>query len=235
MIPQTIAIEGLPGVGKSTLAFSLADELKYNLNPEPEDEATKDLLVSFYKEPVRHAFSLQVRMLALRSLQERAGAANLAAASISGMIYDRTVLGDSVFARTNYLCGNISKSEYDTYLLLAKHAYFAIHTPCVVIYLHAPRHIIEMRQKSRNRHGENITQAYMDKLEMQYTLLIQKLSNTTCIIPLDWTNPMPTHDVVAAIQRAWLTKNMSQAWGLGLAHMLYTETGGKLHEQKSTD
>ena len=64
MSSQLIIIEGLIGVGKSTLAVKLAKQLNYHLIKEPVID--NPYLEKFYADPKRYALEMQFWLMSKR-------------------------------------------------------------------------------------------------------------------------------------------------------------------------
>ena len=112
-----VALEGLIGIGKSTLCNKLLQ-----LYPDEVDvyreETNEKFLQLFYSDPKRYGFALQWGMLKSRIYQLRLAQHD----TLHGrwphrelMFWDRSMIGDYTFALWNHLLGGISKSEMEAY------------------------------------------------------------------------------------------------------------------------
>ena len=109
-----IAIEGLIGVGKSTLCYLLKDYLqKQNMESLVIEEplTSNPYLDDFYTDPHRWAFTMQIDLLCQRVKRIRK---SLKENTIT--FYDRHLWGDKAFAFTARQKGYMTEDEYDTYL-----------------------------------------------------------------------------------------------------------------------
>jgi deoxyadenosine/deoxycytidine kinase len=120
-IPNTIAIEGLIGVGKSTLCKNI--KRTHNEEVDIFEEPTEESFLSlFYKDKQKYGFALQLVMLKTRQYQlklcERDAEFGRRAVNGSGVdmvFWDRSMFGDHIFAMWNHLQGNISLDEMNVY------------------------------------------------------------------------------------------------------------------------
>lgn len=107
-----LAVSGMVGVGKTTLATALAERLGYALISERG--STNPYLDDYYADFRRWSFNVQVFFLAerfrgqLRVLRER-----------TPHVQDRTIYEDAeIFARLHFELGNMDARDYATYRLL---------------------------------------------------------------------------------------------------------------------
>ncbi|MDQ3109012.1 MAG: deoxynucleoside kinase [Bacteroidota bacterium] len=139
-----ISIEGNIGAGKSTLARLMAERTGARYLPEHfEDNA---FLHSFYKDPQRYAFTLELAFLEERFRQVRDAAAK-GGALVSDYFWDKSL----VFGRVN-LAGEELRLFERLYNVLANQ----LPVPDLVIYLHRPP---ERLLAQINRRGRNFEQA----------------------------------------------------------------------------
>nr|QYA18491.1 deoxyguanosine kinase mitochondrial precursor [Clandestinovirus] len=111
---KVLAIEGLFGVGKSTLTSHMVHHSEGSAMVIPEDFNAKFLQL-FYDNPEKQAFAFQWGMLKMRLYQKKAAAFHKIQVPPKLVLWDRSVLGDYVFALSNFLTGSISKAELDVY------------------------------------------------------------------------------------------------------------------------
>ena len=156
-----IAIEGVIGVGKTTLARLLQPAFEAELLLEVFEE--NPFLSDFYADRKRYAFQTQMFFLLSRYHQQRrAGPGNLAGGS--RLIADYTFEKDSLFARIN-----LQGDELDMYYRVHEALAEKIPTPDLIVYLRADTDILMQRIASRDRPYErNMERAYIHELNQCY-------------------------------------------------------------------
>jgi deoxyadenosine/deoxycytidine kinase len=98
MMPRHLAIEGLIGAGKTTLARRIAEMTGSRLVLEEFDE--NPFLPRFYEQPDRFAFAVELSFLAQRYHQLK-GLAEPDLFSPQTMVADHTIGKSLVFGRCN--------------------------------------------------------------------------------------------------------------------------------------
>lgn len=155
-----IAIEGVIGVGKTTLARLLQPSFQADLLLEVFEE--NPFLRSFYNDRERYAFQTQIFFLLSRYHQHRRAATALD--SRGSLISDYTFEKDALFARIN-LHGDELEMYYRVHQALAE----KILRPDLVIYLRADTQILVQRIASRDRAYERQMETnYIDQLNQAY-------------------------------------------------------------------
>jgi len=102
-----IIVEGNISAGKSTLCKNLAQLLNYKLFLEPAVEGNPYLQL-FYQDPKKYALKMQLWLLR-RRFETYAEAIRLISSNqCEGVLLDRSVFSDYVFAVKNFEDGNIS-------------------------------------------------------------------------------------------------------------------------------
>lgn len=152
-----IAIEGVIGVGKTTLARLLQPGFQADILLEEFEE--NPFLSKFYADRARYAFQTQTFFLLSRYHQQRrihAGASNL--------IADYTFDKDALFAAIN-----LSGDELEIYHRLHDALAEKIHPPDLVVYLRAAPGTLMQRITLRDRAYErNMSRAYIESLHQAY-------------------------------------------------------------------
>jgi len=118
-----IALEGNISVGKSTLCAKMPKEYKGKSVVIRYETIPKGLLALFYsglsQKPNPYAFTLQINQLSRRSCDMLLTAAELK--DKEGIaFFDRSLVGDLVFALQHYWNGNLKEEEFAVYLEEAK-------------------------------------------------------------------------------------------------------------------
>ncbi|HWP20510.1 MAG TPA: deoxynucleoside kinase [Burkholderiaceae bacterium] len=155
-----IAIEGVIGVGKTTLARRLAAHLSADLFLEkPQDNP---FLERFYADPARYAFQAQMYFLFQRVEQYRELAQ-------PGMFGDR-VVSDFVFAKDAIFARlTLNDEEYGLYVQMHRHFARQIPEPDLVLWLQAGVPTLQERIARRGIAMEQgIEAGYLDRLHEAY-------------------------------------------------------------------
>lgn len=154
-------IEGVIGVGKTTLARMLQNSFDANLALEIFEE--NPFLSDFYSDRQRYAFQTQIFFLLSRYHQQRESIPSFKAVQ-KHIIADYTFDKDALFARIN-----LSGDELVTYNNL--HAALAekIIRPDLIVYLRASTDTLMQRIALRDRSYErNMERAYIEELNQAY-------------------------------------------------------------------
>ncbi len=154
--PQIIAVEGPIGVGKTTLARALAEQLNARLILEKFDE--NPFLPLFYRNPERYALQTELSFLINRfSQQEKFKQVDLFAPyTVSDYLFDKSALFASLTLSDHEL-----QLFKEVYSILRRH----LPQPDLVIYLHAPVEVLLNRISLRGRSYErNIKREYLEQL-----------------------------------------------------------------------
>ena len=157
---QFIAIEGLIGVGKTSLCHILESERNARLVLEPCDD--NPFLASFYADPDRFAFPAQMFYLASRFSQQM----NLRQLDLFSdlIVSDYLWEKDRLFAEET-LVGD-EMSLYDRFSSLLQGS---IEEPDFVLFLDSPTEVVRGRIARRSREGEDvIAEEYLDSLRDRY-------------------------------------------------------------------
>lgn len=161
MIPDFfVAIEGPIGVGKTTLARILSDELGSQLVLEVFEE--NPFLSDFYADRARYAFQTQIFFLLSRYRQQHDLVER--ALRVDSLVSDYLFAKDRLFAHLN-LAGDE--------LMVYEHLYAAlgeqVPTPSLVVYLRAGTDVLMNRIAFRDRSYERtMSRQYIDDLRIAY-------------------------------------------------------------------
>jgi deoxyguanosine kinase len=156
-----ISIEGVIGVGKTTLARLLQAPFEANLMLEVFEE--NPFLSDFYADRARYAFQTQIFFLLSRYHQQRRAAAELVSTG-KNLISDYTFEKDALFARIN-LQGDELEMYYRVHEALAE----KIPPPDLVVYLRADTDVLMQRIALRDRPYERqMERDYIDALNRAY-------------------------------------------------------------------
>jgi deoxyguanosine kinase len=176
-----IAIEGVIGVGKTTLARLLQPSLGSELLLEVFEE--NPFLSSFYADRARYAFQTQMFFLLSRYRQQRS-TIPVAMAEGSSLISDYTFDKDALFAGIN-LQGDELEMYYRIHEALAE----KIPAPDLVVYLRASTDTLMQRIAYRDRPYERVMErSYIDELNQAYDKYFNDSPTHYPVLPLDTSN-----------------------------------------------
>jgi deoxyadenosine/deoxycytidine kinase len=170
-------IEGVIGVGKSTLGFSMEDLLNsIGLNAKFYPEYyNKELLSQYIGDMKKYAYSFQLVML-FKRLEIYSEAKRFADQGGIAII-DRSIIGDMTFARMQRDNGNITNDEWLVYLSLMKqHLQLS---PTANIYLQCTPETSLARIKHRGIKSEieGYSKEYLKQLQDAYEVSISECTN----------------------------------------------------------
>lgn len=167
MGPFFLAIEGVIGVGKTTLAQLLQPRFGAELSLEAFEE--NPFLSDFYADRARYAFQTQMFFLLSRYRQQR---------GIGRTLAHGPLISDYIFAKDSLFAGmNLVGDELDIYHQLYHVLADRIPTPHLVVYLRASTDLLMLRIAMRDRAYErDMDRAYIDDLRLAYE---QHFSNYT--------------------------------------------------------
>jgi len=159
--PRYIAVEGPIGAGKSSLAEILAEELSARIIRENPEE--NPFLGPFYKDPRRHAMSVQLFFLLQRyGQQSELSQGDLFARG--GVVSDYLFAKDRLFASIN-----LSPDEMALYDRIYQMLKPRTVTPDLVVYLQARTGVLLDRIRKRARPEEKPLRAeYVEEVARAY-------------------------------------------------------------------
>lgn len=157
--PIYIAIEGVIGVGKTTLATRLQDEYTATLVLEVFEE--NPFLPLFYADPERYGFQTQTVFLLSRYHQQRVVREQVGQVPL---ISDYLFAKDRLFARLN-----LHGDEWETYEQLHRTLAEQLILPDLTIYLRASVETLMARIARRGRSYErDMSRDYIARLAAEY-------------------------------------------------------------------
>jgi len=169
-----IAIEGVIGAGKSSLANRISEKLSSNLILEQFEE--NPFLEKFYNDRKRYAFQTQMFFLINRYKQQQQ--LNQQELFSKYIVSDYIFEKDKIFAYLN-LSGEELKLYENIFPLLERE----IPKPDLVIFLQAGIDRLMANIKSRGRQYEkNLTRAYLIELSKAYNNFFFKYNTTPLLI-----------------------------------------------------
>ena len=155
------AIEGVIGVGKTTLSRMLQPEFDAELVLEVFEE--NPFLSNFYSDRARYAFQTQIFFLLSRYHQQRKNI-NERLETCKAVISDYTFEKDALFARIN-----LKGDELDMYYSVQEALAEKVTPPNLVVYLRASTDTLMRRIAQRDRPYErSMEREYIDLLNHSY-------------------------------------------------------------------
>ena len=189
-MPVIVSIEGNIGSGKSTFINYLSkvfDEREVVIVPEPVgewesicDKDGKSMLVNFYEDQTRNAFSFQMMVYISRLVCLKRAIENNPQAKL--IVTERCLETDrNVFAKMLYREGKIRELDYQIYCRWFDEFHKNI-VPSYYMYIRANAHICTERIIIRSRDGESgIPYEYLEKCGATHDEWLDKLNNVyTC-------------------------------------------------------
>src|SRR5512146_1351061 len=156
-----IAIEGVIGVGKTTLVRLLQPEFQADILLEVFEE--NPFLSKFYEDRARYAFQTQMFFLLSRYYQQRRGVPELLASG-KALLSDYTFEKDALFARIN-----LSGDELEMYDRLHEALAEKIPMPDLIVYLKADTDTLMQRIAFRDRPYERqMERGYINDVNQAY-------------------------------------------------------------------
>lgn len=156
-----IAVEGVIGVGKTTLARLLQPSFQSALLLEVFEE--NPFLSDFYSDRQRYAFQTQIFFLLSRYYQQRRSVPGYLS-QYGHLISDYTFDKDSIFARIN-----LNGDELDMYYRVHEALAEKIPNPDLIVYLRADTEVLMQRIALRDRSYERYMEhSYIDQLNSAY-------------------------------------------------------------------
>lgn len=184
---QVVLVEGNISAGKSTIANKLGEELGYRTFFEPT--MTNPYLENFYKDPVKYALRMQIWLLKQRYNTYLAAIRHTVETG-QGVILDRSVFSDWVFAAKNLADGNIDEEGYKYYEELRTQMLEDLPLPHTILYLDVSarechRRIVDVRKRACE---STIPLDYLEGLDACYH---------------EWIRNMESNGITAAYSVAW--------------------------------
>lgn len=180
-----VCIEGNIGVGKSSLTKSLAESLHGFPMFEPVED--NPYLERYYKDPKRYALEMQFWLMSRRFEMHEKAIRHIWRTGQT-VVMDRSIYGDWVFAKRNWLDGNIDDPGYLAYMHHRKVMNQYLMAPHFVIALQAAPEVCLQRIKERSRDAEVAVK--IDYLRGLHTLheelYLDMKSRGSTVIEIDW-------------------------------------------------
>jgi deoxyadenosine/deoxycytidine kinase len=209
MKPRFIVISGLIGVGKSTFAGQLSQLLNYRTIYEPVED--NPYLGKFYEDPKTWAYPMQEHLKHRRFAAYQFAFWGLRCGEFEGVVMDRSIHEDTVFAEINNEEGNIHDLDWNTYLSGFQDFQAFMPEPCLYIYLDAPPEICKKRIAARDRPEESkmgddeggIPLSYLKRLHDGYLRWLDAIAPRVQIVRLDWSSFQSVEDAWSEAKKQW--------------------------------
>ncbi len=169
-----IVVEGPIGAGKTSLSRLLAEELQARLMLEVVEG--NPFLASFYEDPERYSFKVQVFFLLSRykQIQDLGQGALFYEHTVSDYLFDK----DFIFASLN-----LKGAEWELYQELYQQLKPKLTTPDLTVYLRAQPDLLLQRIAQRGRSFErNMEASYLWRLGKAYDDYFQHYQGSLHII-----------------------------------------------------
>ncbi|MCB0392602.1 MAG: deoxynucleoside kinase [Bdellovibrionales bacterium] len=196
---KMIIIEGNIGAGKTTLTKNLAKELNAKLFLEPVE--SNPYLDSYYKDPKKYALPMQFYLMSTRYEMHRQGIEHIWRTG-QICIYDRSIFGDFVFAKKNWLDGNMSDLDFHNYNQMRRVMFKTLMTPHLTIFLKNDPEITHKNISMRSRDCESeIPLTYLQGLHELYGDFVEDMKKIgSIVVDIDWNEFKTTEYVLDQIK-----------------------------------
>lgn len=164
-----VVVDGVTGVGKSSLVKIIAEELDFkSFNEMFEDE--NQLLNKFFHDRAKWAFPMQINFLTNRFKQY------CQAMKVGNAVMDRSIFSDGIFARMYLEQKYLKPEEYAVYQNLLHTLLEHVVPPRLLIYLRVDTDEAVRRIRRRGREDEaEVEWEYWDALNRFYEMNYQGL------------------------------------------------------------
>ena len=173
-----LSIEGVIGVGKTTLARLLQPVFSAEVLLEAFEE--NPFLSDFYSDRARYAFQTQIFFLLSRYHQQRRGVTAIVETGKS-LLSDYTFAKDSLFAQIN-----LKGDELEMYNRVHEALAEKIVMPDLLVYLQATTDTLMQRIALRDRSYErNMERGYIEELNQAYESFFSTSYKETPVLIID--------------------------------------------------
>lgn len=175
MLPwRYIVVEGVIGVGKTSLTKLLSTRTEGRLNLEVVEE--NPFLSNFYQDRAAHAFQTQIFFLLSRFRQQQD--------LFQHDLFSKVMLSDYLFAKDRIFANlNLSDDELALYNQLASILEQRVLKPDLVIYLQARTQVLLQRIQWRGRAFEqDMDPGYLDALNGAYSYFFHHYKDAPLLV-----------------------------------------------------
>jgi len=166
---MAIIVDGIIGAGKTTVGQIICDAYDLPFFEEIKSDDNKGLvqrmLDRFYADPPRWSAIIQTMFL-----NDRFKDMKYAQSLETQGLFDRSIYGDEIFARTIHYRNQMSDDEFSIYQSILKHMLHYIEVPEVLIYLDVSvdTALERIKKRSRSTEADLIPRDYMVDLKKHY-------------------------------------------------------------------
>ena len=193
MLPwRYIVVEGVIGVGKTSLTKLLSTRTNGRLNLEVVEE--NPFLSNFYQDRSAYAFQTQIFFLLSRFRQQQS--------LFQHDLFSSTLISDYLFAKDRIFANlNLSDDELALYNQLAGILEQRVLKPDLVIYLQARTEVLQQRIQWRGRAFEqDMEDAYLNALNGAYSYFFHHYKDAPLLVvntdDLDFVNVPADFDLL---------------------------------------
>jgi deoxyguanosine kinase len=197
--PKYICVEGVIGVGKTSLARLLADHLNAKIIYEQPEE--NPFLQDFYRDPRRFAFQTQLFFLLSRYRQQQE--------SFQADLFHDYTVSDYLFAKDRIFAHlNLEDRELFLYDRVASLLERDISKPDLVVYLQSsPERLLHNIRKRGRSYEKNMSDEYIQSLNEAYNRFFFHYNDTPLLVInstlIDFVNnPNDLEEVIKQIMRS---------------------------------
>ena len=197
-----IVVDGVTGVGKSSLVKILCEEFELKPFSELFEDENRLLHKFFYDRP-KWAFPMQTNFLTNRFKQYQQ------AMKVGNAVMDRSIYSDKIFARMYLEYGYLNPEEYAVYNNLLHTMLEHVTPPKLLVYLRVNTDEAIRRIHRRGRPDElEVEREYWDNLNQFYENNYKDFDPDRLLViqvdELDYVHrPKDRQFVINEIQRAW--------------------------------
>jgi deoxyadenosine/deoxycytidine kinase len=200
--PRFIAVAGLIGSGKTTLARKLSRAFAYPYAPEnvPARKYLRDLT----QDPSRWAFETQLAFLTHKATQVAT-----ALRVYGSVVLDRSISEDiNIFAQYFHQKGQIDDRAFTTYMSLGEYLQSTIPAPDLLIYCKCSLETSRSRIAQRARDDRDLhSPEYLSDIAAQYDAWIKSYEQTSIFEinseEVDFKDDLVLHRICREIEDAW--------------------------------
>eukprot|EP00003_Mantamonas_plastica_P023229 TRINITY_DN4138_c0_g1_i1.p1 TRINITY_DN4138_c0_g1~~TRINITY_DN4138_c0_g1_i1.p1 ORF type:complete len:348 (+),score=120.65 TRINITY_DN4138_c0_g1_i1:419-1462(+) len=208
---RIVIIEGNISAGKSTLTRQLGKLTGFKEFLEPTLNNT--YLEKFYEDPKKWALTMQVWLLRQR-YKIYVHALKYVLETGNGVILDRSIFSDSVFAEQNTIDENIDSVGYEYYKALRAQLLDNLPIPHVTLYLDTSAEVCYNRIHDVRARDfeEGIPLAYLAGLNKCYLNFVEQMKETgSSVVAIDW-NDFGDVETIAEQVKEMCSQNDNSEW-----------------------